>query len=338
MRSVKKSLLLFIVFALFQTANADWRKQESGTLAWLRDVYFLNEKTGWISGSNGTLLTTGDGGQTWRKAKNFTQDTIRQVYFTDENNGWLLCERDVYSLGLNAPSYLLKTSDNGLNWEKIEFSGGKGREQIAGLVFSKNKNAFAVGGAGAFFVKENDDRIWKKKPFPAINAMFDGAFSDDASGVIVGAGGTILFTKDAGATWNKASIYGAQKAKLNSIFFVTQQNGWTVGAEGKIYQTTNGGRLWHEQNSNVAEDLTDVFFTNTAGGWAIGDGGTILQTTTAGNVWTKIDLNVKHRLEKVFFTGKNGWAVGFGGTILRYDETKPNTTTSLPAPKLQKRN
>lgn len=338
MRVVKNLLVLFLLTVCIHTAKADWKKQESGTLAWLRDVYFLNEKTGWISGSNGTLLTTIDGGQSWNKVGNFTQDTIRQVYFTDANNGWLLCERDVYNLGASSPSYLLRTTDKGSSWKKIEFSGGKGREQIVGIFFSKNTNGFAVGGSGAFFVKQDDEKIWKKMPFPVMNAIFDGAFSDDENGAIVGAGGTILFTVDAGATWNKASVYGAQKAKLNSIFFVNQKNGWIVGAEGKIFQTLNGGRLWHEQNSTVAKDLTDVFFSNTAEGWAIGDGGTILHTTTAGNVWTKIDLSVKHRLEKLFFTGKKGWSVGFGGTILHYDKSETNTKNSSPAPKLQKRN
>jgi photosystem II stability/assembly factor-like uncharacterized protein len=338
MRSVTILIVLFLAAVCAQTAKADWKKQASGTLAWLRDVYFLNEKTGWIAGSNGTLLATNDGGQNWKRAGNLSQDTIRRVYFTDANNGWLLCERDVYNLGANAASYLLRTTDNGSSWERIEFTGGKGREQIVGLVFSKNKSGFAVGGSGAFFVKQDDERVWKKMPFPVLNAIFDGSFSDTSNGTLVGAGGTILFTADAGATWNKANIYGNQNAKLNSIFFINPQNGWTVGAEGTIYQTSNAGRRWREQNSNVEEDLTDVFFNNTAEGWAVGNGGTILHTITAGNVWTKIDSSIKHRLEQVFFVGKKGWAVGFGGTILHYDESEINTKYSKPMPKLEKRN
>ncbi len=105
----------------FQTANANWVKQNSGTLAWLRTGFFVNEKTGWIGGSNGTLLTTENGGDSWRQTEKFTSDTIRQIYFSDEKNGWLLCERDIYSLGANSPSYLLKTSNGGADWEKVEF-------------------------------------------------------------------------------------------------------------------------------------------------------------------------------------------------------------------------
>ena len=337
MRPVKFFLALFLLVFCFQEADARWIKQESNTLAWLRDVFFLNEKKGWIAGSGGTLFATDDGGKTWIKQKNLTSDVFRQVYFADENNGWLLCERDVYNLGENAPSYLLKTSNAGQNWERVEFTGGSGRERIVRIFFSKNKSGFAVGGTGAFFV-ERDEKIWKKSPFPVVNAMFDGVFSDESNAVIVGAGGSVFFSENAGATWNKAVLNGFQKAKLNSIFFINSKNGWTVGAGGKIYQTLNGGRLWHEQNSGTASDLTDVFFTTTAEGWTVGEEGTILHTKTAGNVWEKIETNLKHRLEKIIFTGKKGWAVGFGGTILFYDENEAKNENPANAPKLQRRN
>ena len=339
MPSIKFFLVLFLFVVCFQTAGASWTKQESNTLAWLRDVYFLNEKTGWIAGSNGTLLTTSNAGVSWHKAKSFTQDTLLQVYFTDENNGWLLCERDLYSLGANAASYLLKTSNGGATWEKIEFTGGKGRERIVRIFFSKEKKGFAVGGSGALFTEQEDGKTWKKTPLPVINAIFDGFFTDGSrTATIVGTGGTILLTENGGATWNKASVTGNQKGKLNSVFFINQKNGWTVGAEGKIYHTINGGHLWYEQNSTVLKDLTNVFFNNTAEGWAVGDEGTILHTTTAGNVWTKIDSSVNHKLEKIFFVGKRGFAVGFGGTILLYEESRAEKENYINAPKLQKRN
>ncbi len=161
--------------------------------------------------------------------------------------------------------------------------------------------------------------------------MLDGVFTDDSHGAMVGAGGTILFTDDAGASWNKSDVLNDSNTKLNSVFFINQKNGWSVGSHGKIYQTINGGRVWRGQNSNTTKDLTGVFFYNTAEGWAIGDEGLILHTTTAGNVWTTFETKVRHRLEKVFFIGKKGWAVGFGGTILSYDEIAgKNNASSLP--------
>ena len=321
MNLVGKIILLFLIFLCFQTAKASWEKQESNTLAWLHDVYFINENKGWIAGSGGTLLVTTDGGKNWKKIINFTQDTIKQVYFSDENNGWLLCERNIYNRGANASSYLLKTSDGGGSWETISFTDGE-RKRIAKIFFSNNGLGFAIGEAGAFYALQNDQQTWKKNPSPMRYLMLDGVFTDNSSGAIVGAGGTIIFTEDSGSTWNPATIAEKSDAKFNSLFFINQKTGWTAGNGGKIYQTINGGKFWREQNSTISSNLNDIFFNNTAEGWAIGDDGTILHTTTAGNVWTSENMKLKHKLEKIFFVEKKGWIVGFGGTILKFNDTK----------------
>jgi len=337
MRVAKNFSVLLLIFVLFQTAQAGWTKQNSNTLAWLQDIYFLNEKNGWTTGSGGTFLTTVDGGKSWTKAKNFTSDTIRQVYFIDEQTGWLLCERNLFDLGANSPSYLLKTTNGGVNWERIEFTTNQ-RKRITKILFSENGMVWAIGEGGAFFKMSEDKKSWTRLPSPVRYLMFDGIFTSDSHGAIVGAGGSILFTEDAGASWNKASIFGKTDAKLNSVFFINQKNGWTVGTKGKIYQTFSGGKTWREQKSNVTKDLTDVFFNNTAEGWTVGDEGTILHTTTAGNIWTTVNSKNKHKLERVLFVGKKGWAIGFGGTILSYDESDAESNLSSTAPKLKIRN
>ncbi len=304
--------------ACFQTAKAGWTKQNSGTLAWLRSVYFTNQNKGWIVGSRGTFLTTADGGKTWRQNKKITDDNIRDVYFSDEKNGWLLCERNIYNLNNQPPSYLMKTSDGGTNWERINFTDGK--ERIVRFFFAADaSNGFAVGESGAFLAMQNDKRIWKKLALPTRYLMLGCNFTDNLHGSIVGGGGTILSTEDGGLSWNQAKLAGDPKTKLTSVFFVNQKTGWTVGEAGKIYFTNNGGKLWREQPSNVTENLSDVFFINPEEGFAVGDGGIILHTTTAGNIWNVEQTNSEHKLEKVFFAGKKGFAVGFGGTILTCD-------------------
>ena len=313
----KISILLLVLFC-FQAAKADWVRQNANTFAWLYDVYFLNEKTGWISGSGGTLLTTSDGGKNWKKQIGITEDAIRQVYFSDERNGWLLCERNIYNRGSNSSSYLLKTSDGGRSWDRMEIVEN-GRERIVKIFFDDKNNSFAIGESGAFYALPGSAEKWKKRQSPIRYLLLDGLFTDASHAVIVGAGGSIIFTEDAGTTWNKSNVFGDAKGKFYSVFFIDQKIGWTAGAEGRIFQTTSGGKTWREQKSGVTANLTGITFTNAKEGWAIGEEGTILQTKTAGSQWTPFNVKIKHKLEKIFFVGKKGWIVGFGGTILSTD-------------------
>ena len=336
MNFVKNIVVFLLCLICFQTANADWVKQNSNTLAWLRTVYFVNEKIGWIGGSSGTFLTTRDGGNSWVQTEKFTGDSIRQIYFTDKNNGWLLCERDVFSRGANSVSYLLKTSNGGADWEKIEFTNN-GRVRIAKIFFAENGLGFAVGESGTIFILQDDAKTWKKQPSPVRNLLLDGVFIDKRNGVMVGGGGNIFFTDDAGISWNRSNISGAPNVKLNSVFFVNKNAGWATGSEGRIFQTVSGGKNWREQKTNTTVNVNDIYFRDTSEGWAIGDEGTILQTTTGGNVWTKVDLKIRHKLEKLFAVGTNIWAVGFGGTILRYDVSRQNKTAITGMPVLLKK-
>ncbi|MEZ5343950.1 MAG: YCF48-related protein [Pyrinomonadaceae bacterium] len=334
MKDIAPKLLIFgILFFCFQSAYAGWHKRSENTLAWLHSVHFSDADTGWIAGSKGTLLSTTDGGKTWIKKSGVTQDLIRQVIFTDSKNGWLLCERDIYSLGNAGASYLLKTEDGGKTWSRIDFKTSQ-RQRVTKLFFSKNGFGLAVGETGALFGLEDDNRSWKKLTPPSSYLMSGGAFTNDLRGTIVGGGGTILFTDDAGITWNRASVAGRKTSKFNSVFFNDEKVGWAVGSGGMIAQTVNSGKLWRQQRTGTSEKLNDVFFLNSAEGWAIGDGGVMLHTTTAGNIWRNVDLNSDHKLEAIFFSGDHGWVVGFGGLILEYEK---EGNSSAPRPRFSDR-
>lgn len=312
--SITVSALVLVLCAALN-AHAAWERQESGTLSWLYDIHFVDDDHGWIAGSRGELLKTSDGGKTWLKSAKFSDDSIKRVYFSDKQNGWLLCERDIYRLGPDPPSYFLRTSDGGKTWEKLDFPG---KRRIANVFFNRDA-VFAVGEAGAMFALDGAASQWKTRPAPVRFLLIDGAFMDDSRGAIVGGGGTILYTEDAGTTWRPARVWGRSETKLNAVFFLNRLLGWAVGDGGEIFQTVSRGKRWHKQRTPVSTDLNDIHFADTAIGWAVGDGGKVLFTRTAGNVWRQEESGTRHRLEKAVFAGGRAWAVGFGGTIISKD-------------------
>ena len=316
---VNKIIPVFLFCLLFsQIAFADWVKQDSGTLAWLHSVYFVDANTGWIAGSNGTLLSTMDGGRTWTKEKTKTGDTFRDVYFADKQSGWVLCERSIYRSGGAPPSYLMKTSNGGKDWQVIDFAEGK--ERMIRFFFSRNGTGFAIGEGGLILRMQNEKKTWKRLPLPVRFLILDGTFIDELNGVLVGGGGTILNTEDGGSAWNEPKFAADPvRTKLNAIDFVDRKTGWAVGCDGKIYATNDAGKAWREQNSSVIVDLFDIAFVDARVGFAVGDNGTILRTLDAGASWQIDATGSKHRLERVSFAGRRVFAVGFGGTIMTSD-------------------
>src|SRR5262245_128011 len=93
------TLLLFIPSSRAQEELA-WKSQTSGLLAKLSSVFLLNEKQGWIAGSNGTLLATDDGGGKWRRVplpERESKEPINDLWFFDESRGILLGEYGLYN-------------------------------------------------------------------------------------------------------------------------------------------------------------------------------------------------------------------------------------------------
>jgi photosystem II stability/assembly factor-like uncharacterized protein len=310
-------VVLISVFLLVasRASAAAWEKQDAGTLAWLHSVYFLDSENGWIAGSNGTLLTTRDGGLTWIKSVIKKSDTFRDVYFSDSQNGWILCERNVYASGNSSVSYLLATVNGGKNWQAIELPEGK--ERLIRLLFPKPGTAFAIGEGGILLRMQGDRNSWATVLLPVRYLILDGAFTDAANGLLVGGGGTVLRTTDGGTTWIESkSSHLDLRTKLNAVHFNDSMTGWVAGDEGKIYVTRDGGRVWREQSSSVLANLRDIAFVDSKFGFAVGDSGTIVRTSNGGENWNTEARITKHSIERIAFAGNRGFAVGYGGTVL----------------------
>ena len=320
------SLVLCLLAAASAVAQSGaWTKQPAGTMAWLHSVFFFDQNRGWAAGSKGTLLYTADGGRTWKATAASTDDVVRDVFFVDEKNGWLVCEVNAYQLqNVDDPrSYLMKTTDGGAKWTRVEIKGFDVDAILVRAVFSHGGRGWAFGEAGAIFTTRDAGETWTRLRSPTRRLLLGGTFLDDDRGWVVGAGATIIQTSDGGDTWYQSALPGVEKSvRFTATSFFDNRLGWAVGSAGSVYRTTNGGRTWVKQESGVEQDLFDVKFVDAREGWAVGAEGTIIHTTDGGGHWSIERSGTPHPLERVFFTDKaHGWAVGFGGTVVAY--TKP---------------
>ena len=323
MTSIFSSLLLLLLVAFPAAAQAGaWARQQAGTMAWLHSVFFLDHNRGFAVGSKGTLLRTLDGGNTWQQRTASTEDVVRDIFFIDEKNGWMVCEVNAYQLKTNEDprAYLMKTTDGGETWKRIEIKGFDVDAILVRAVFSRNGRGWTFGEAGSIYTTHDAGDTWVKLRSPTRRLLLGGMFVDEDRGWLVGAGATIIQTSDGGDTWYQSTLPQVEKSvRFTATSFVDNRNGWAVGSGGSVYHTVNGGRTWQRQESTVPIDLFDVKFVDAREGWAVGAEGTIIHTQDGGEHWTAERSGTEHPLERVFFTDRNrGWAVGFGGTIVAY--------------------
>jgi photosystem II stability/assembly factor-like uncharacterized protein len=302
-------------------AQDAWARQNSGSLAWLHSVFFLDQNRGFVVGSRGTMLVTADGGQSWQLKRRPTPDTIKDIYFLDDRNGWIVCERNEYEPRLKDEprTYLMNTKDGGERWSRVTVRGADVDARLVRAVFKNGGLAWTFGEGGAIYSTRDFGKSWTKLTVPTRHLLLGGTFVDEHRGWVVGAGATILQTSDGGDTWHLSRLAGAEGVRFNAAWFVDNRTGWAVGSGGAIYRTLDGGRTWLPQESGVTSDLLDVRFIDNLEGWAVGNEGAVLYTNDGGQHWDRQRSSTQHPLERIFFTDRtHGWAIGFGGTILTY--------------------
>lgn len=107
---------------------------------------------------------------------------------------------------------------------------------------------------------------------------------------------------------------------LRKLYFVDENNGWASSLEGTIIHTSDAGKTWVTQNSNVTTPIVDVHFINKNLGWALTYpdtppfGTTLLKTTNGGSDWILIDSLFQMKfMSCVYFADEQlGWIGGSG--------------------------
>lgn len=328
----------------------------------LRAIYFVDSMTGWAAGDAGVVYRTTDGGRNWKPLLSGAAANINFIHFIDWNHGWMLGEssgrtgdevegdnillitanggrswtrkllpnvtslyftdsKNGWAVGRN--STLLKTTDGGLEWSKVESI-----EKLIGLPIESSNYNF--GFSDIHFV--DAERGW-------LIGNFYGRARNNIGGVFT--------TSDGGATWKRVPItfqtqYSSGRftpGSLHSIRFTDANTGSVTGemfdGEGRFFfalHTRDGGKTW-EQFRTPSRATHSTQFLDSTNGWTAAfaprEGGaeavvydtTLMRTDNGGMSWRNDFIARGRRIRGVFFLSPTkGWAVGDRGMILSYEE------------------
>ena len=165
---------------------------EAGPVRPLLDVWFRNEREGFVVGSYGMLLHTTDGGQNW----DLVSDRMDNAEAFHLNQIVLAPDGNLYIAG--EAGFVYRSVDGGQNWDSLE-PGYEG--SFYGIVVvpdgSDDYELLTYGLRGNLFRSTDKGETWESINSGTTVTLMNGAHLSDGSVFLVGQGGTIL-TRSAG--------------------------------------------------------------------------------------------------------------------------------------------
>lgn len=112
-------------------------------------VWFTDKNHGWVSGIDGTLLKTADGGDNWEIIPTGTQLSLYTV-FVKYGKGWIVGDKGAY----------LMSEDGGTTWKLID-DVIKAKTPLRDVFFSSPDKGWAVGLTGTVVHTTDGGKTWE---------------------------------------------------------------------------------------------------------------------------------------------------------------------------------
>lgn len=287
------------------------------------DIVFVNAKTGWYVNGFGAIYKTTDGGQNWIKIFEKKGTFFRCIAFLDSLKGFVGTVGTDYFPNVTDTIPLYQTTDGGLSWQPVSYSGPYVKGLCAidvvtepiinhGQLSVKN-HIYAVGRVGSpanLLVSHDNGLTWTSCSVKAGQMLFDIKMFDVKNGLACSASSNdiskshalILRTQNGGKSWQK--VYESNRPfettwKMSfpndSIGYATIQSynpDTTISQQG-IIKTTNGGKTWQEFNLVVDHQAREfgIGFIDEKHGF-VGTMRSGYETKDGGLTWSPIDLGI----------------------------------------------
>lgn len=246
-------------------AQIEWQTFETGYTSSLRGLAPVSQNICWVSGSEGKVLLTLDGGHHWldRSPMGFDGLQFRDIHAFNKDTVLIL------SAGL--PAVICRTTDAGLHWKTV-YQNIRHGVFFDAMDFWDPKEGIAFSDAPhnkLLIIKTLDGgQNWFELDSATLPPVLPHQGGFAASGtclrtfgensVIIGLGGaaaSLLISDDRGQSWvtSKAPLdYGASTKGVFSLTFLNDKHGFCVGGDYKgdsasmagMAQTFDGGKNW----------------------------------------------------------------------------------------------
>ncbi len=189
---IKLRKIIFLLFLCFYQFNLLAQNKidilcESKGLS-LRGLSVISDKTFWVSGNNGKVGKSIDGGVTieWTTVKGFEKSDFRDIEAFDSSTAIIMA--------IAEPAYILKTIDGGKNWKIVYENNQKGMFLDA-MDFTtptqkgRNGSGIVIGDAidGKIFLAKTVDGgdTWQEMDSKPVSIEQEGCFASSGTNIVL---------------------------------------------------------------------------------------------------------------------------------------------------------
>lgn len=298
----------------------------------IRAIEVLNENTVWFAGSGGIYGYTKNAGKTWEIDSIQLDENVmafRSIAITTEA---------VFLLNVASPAYLLKSVDQGQNWD-IVYKEDHPNCFYNSMKFWDNHHGIAVGdpidGCLSVLITTDGGNEWRKLNCSDLPATFEGEAGFAASNTNIAVQGNhawlatggemarIFHSPDRGESWEVLETPIREGGKMTGIFsldFYNENQGIIFGGdwENQSENTKNkaathdGGKTWHlisdGKDPGYRSCVQFIPNSNGMGLIAVGIPG-ISISTDGGNNWQEVNKE-SHYTIRFAKSGNTAWLAG----------------------------
>ncbi len=296
----------------------------SGTKTSIRGLSVVNDRVVWVSGSNGTVGRSIDGGKTftWLTVRGFEKNDFRDIEAFDEKIAVIMAVAD--------PAYILRTTDGGENWRVVFENKTKGMFLDA-MEFWNDQSGIVLGDPinGKFFIARTFDGGLTWQDIPPSNYPL----ADSGEACFASSGTNIRKLNKQEAVFvsgglkshifiqNSKSLLPIQQGKestgANSVAVKNKKTMIVVGGDfttkditvKNCFVTLDGGQTWQAPAQVPHGYRSCVEYVNKKNWITCGLNG-IDYSKDEGNTWNWISKESFHVCRKA----KKGNAVYFAGS------------------------
>jgi len=263
-----------------------------------------------VAGDFGTALLSRDGGSTWMIGDTGTDQTLFAAAFGPGDEAWAVgragavvhsadgvhwerrptpFSRHFFGVHAAGPGRVLVVGDFGLQLESDDAGASwrclpRGEDVILGRIASAGADALLVGEFGTLERMPGGRPPGRQGRLAGVATdtyLFDAWLAPDGlRGVAVGLEGTLLRTRDGGATWQRADVgldgdlYGVAGSGERLV---------VVGEGGLVALSRDAGESFRRARSPaLALPLLDVAFAEDRSVYAVGPAGLVLVSRDGG--------------------------------------------------------